>query len=248
MKKRQLLVWVLIICLTFSQFLGTIAYAVAENGLQTSPASSTSVKSAGSATSSNLQTVPENAATTETTDSSAFSEGTEQLAEGKFGSSSWYITSDFTLVIQAGKFANTVGESPWITYKDKIQKILIAGEVTLGSESSHLFQGLSELIEIDSIENLKILESTKMNNFFDGCEALKEVDFSKWDTRNVSENDAFLSGCEQLETIKLGDNSNFQPYGDENKQDQSLFIWKGANSTKTFNNIAELLSNNGGGG
>ncbi|MDT2754918.1 MucBP domain-containing protein [Enterococcus pseudoavium] len=253
MKRKQLLIMFLVICLMFSQLLGTVAFAVTESKTQTSSNGST-VES----TEKNLQSLSEGAVETENTDSSAIpdvssSEETEQskdeLAEGQFGNSSWYIRNDFTLVIRGGEFTDTKGESPWISYKDKIQKILIEEEVTLSRESSHLFQGLSKLSEIDSIENLKIMQPTKLNYFFEGCEALKKVDFSKWDTNNVIENGDFLSSCENLEIIKLGTDSIFREYKDEKRQNQPnrpSFIWKGRESAKTFYNISELLSQNEG--
>ena len=256
MKRSRFLVIVLVIYLMFSQLAGTVAYAVAKNDSQGSSASSTVIDSTDSSTADILQTVPESPTSTEKTEESILTDestgDTEQtkdwIAEGEFGNSAWHITSDFTLVIQAGKLADTEGESPWVSYKDKIQKIQIEGEVTLGSESSHLFQGLTKLVEIDLIENLKVAQPTKMNHFFEGCESLKELDFSKWDTREVTENEAFLNKCDKLDTIVIGVDSIFQTYEEEAQEEseQGSFIWKGQQQGKTFNSIPELLTNTDG--
>ncbi|MBU5359757.1 MucBP domain-containing protein [Enterococcus raffinosus] len=254
MKKRRSLIVILVICLALSQFLGTVVYAVTENGLKTLSENNNSLESTASSMDSYLQTVPENSRTTEESQSSDSSndlsedreQPKDQLVNGKFGSSPWYITNDFTLVIQAGKFADTEGESPWILNKDKIQKIQIEGEVILGNESSHLFQDLTELVEVDSIENLKVTKPTKMNHFFEDCKSLKKVDFSKWDTKNVIENDGFLNNCVELEVIALGVNSIFQAYEEDTLQipDQPSYIWRAQHQEKTFNSIPELLNKN----
>ncbi|OUZ16087.1 hypothetical protein A5868_001005 [Enterococcus sp. 12F9_DIV0723] len=251
----------MVICLAFSQSLGTLAYAVAERESQRVSDTNATLESSSPPAYSESQILPENDTTIEQKDSSVFSndsseetdQSEDQMVKGKFGSSSWYITSDSMLVIQAGELSDTEGESPWIAYKDKIQKIMIEEGVTLGKESSHLFQGLIELTEIDSIENFIIKESTRMNQFFEGCEMIKKVDFSNWDTKNVIENNAFLSNCEKLETIELGANSTFRAYENEEQLEQDLkvhdhssFVWKGKLSKKVFTSISELLSKNEG--
>lgn len=245
--KRRILIMVLVACIAFSQLLGTIAYAVVNSTSTSTSESSLMTKDSGSLTNSSSQMLPSNTGTTDTTNSSSISDiEADRLAEGEFGSSQWYITNDSTLVIQAGKLADTEGESPWIAYKDKIKKIIIDGEVTLSSQSSYLFQNLSELSKFESIEQLKIVEPTKLNSFFAGGSSLKEIDFSEWNTENVIENDDFFKDCETLETIQLGKNSNFQAYEEDSKKDQETFVWEGEQSAKKYGNTSELLSQNAG--
>lgn len=230
MKSVRLLIILLVVTLIYPSSFGTNTKAVTED------------KPQAIAESSSMLGTTDLPVLSEPSDTAKQLEG--NLAEGEFGNSSWHISNDFTLIIEAGEFADTNGISPWINYQDKIHKIRIDSDVVLGRESSNLFQGLSKLVEINGLENLKILNSTKIDNFFKGCTELKALDFSNWNTKNIIRNDSFLSDCIALETIELGPYSIFQEYEDEDNLEQSVYIWKGQKTSKEFNSLSNLLSNN----
>lgn len=217
MKSKKLISCLLILGLTFSPL--TSVYGI-EN----------------QETDQSIESV-ENTATsmTETTDSDVF------LAQGEFGTSRWELSQDQVLTIYSGEFEETKGESPWIQYKDEIKKIVFDDEVLLNEESSHLFEGLTQVTTIENIHYLKIVPTTRMNNFFEGCTNLKELDFSEWDTRNVSENDQMFSECTSLEKISVGEHSVL-PLNEEILNEESNKFWIGENPEEQYRSLVELFN------
>lgn len=160
--------------------------------------------------------------------------------QGEFGSSHWEITADHELLIFGGDFSPTEGKSPWIDYKDQIEKISIVEPVHAALESSDLFAGLTSLTEIQRIENIQFTEPTKINRLFAGDEALQKIDVKKWDTTKVIENDELFSGAGLLE-IHLGVNSVFQSMKETNPQETSK-VWQDTASDESYPTLELLLS------
>lgn len=80
------------------------------------------------------------------------------------------------------------------------------GNVTANRYSNYLFQGFSELREIN-LSNLDTSNIMNMNDLFEGCSSLSRVDFSNNDLSNVIYMVSVFSGCSSLNSINFGDNS-----------------------------------------
>lgn len=110
------------------------------------------------------------------------------IAEGSFGTSNWYINSDNVLHIGAGDFATSVYASPWAAYSNQITSIVFDDEVNGNADSSYLFAGLTKVTSIVNADNFNTSNVRYMDYMFStlsSLSSLKDVDFSKWDTKNV---------------------------------------------------------------
>ncbi|GCF95936.1 hypothetical protein NRIC_38270 [Enterococcus florum] len=216
---------ILLLVSTFVQ--GGSAFAAPQNDSQVTTETETSLAKT---------TLPLN----EVSDSSA---DDTLLAEGDAGTSHWQLSNEQILTITGGKLPTTSGSSPWLDYQEHIRKIILIEPVQLAEESSDLFSGLTNLVEIKGIENLQISSSTKLNRFFRGCSSLETLDLSKWDTRGIVENEDLFSGCTKLNKISFGEHSFFQPLKAGSSETNSN-IWRSEDSSDTYTNLDALVNAN----
>ncbi|MFD1418802.1 BspA family leucine-rich repeat surface protein [Companilactobacillus keshanensis] len=130
------------------------------------------------------------------------------IAEGTFGTSNWYVSSDNVLHIGAGDLATSIYTSPWASYSDQITSIVFDDVVNGNADSSYLFSGLTKVTSIVNANNFNASNVLYMDYIFSTLPSLTELDISKWDTQNVvSMNHMFFgdmfSGGGHLKSLDL---------------------------------------------
>lgn len=98
-------------------------------------------------------------------------------------------------------------EFPISLDKSEIRKIKLESGVKAPEDSSYLFADLSNLEEIEG--GLDVSNTWNMEDMFYGDINLKSLDFSDWDTSNISNMLNMLSGTNSLQTIIMGATSIF---------------------------------------
>ncbi|WP_125768380.1 BspA family leucine-rich repeat surface protein [Companilactobacillus furfuricola] len=90
------------------------------------------------------------------------------------------------LTIDASKFNTSTFKQNIINNKETITKIIITGKGSVKGDIESLFAGFTLLTKIEGFQNLNTSEVTKMDNLFDGDTNLTDVDFTKFETANVT--------------------------------------------------------------
>lgn len=142
----------------------------------------------------------------------------DNIAEGTFGTSDWYIDQNKTLYIGGGEFAaSTTNESPWIEWVDDIEEVNFKDKVKANAQSAGLF---GWLVNVKSINGLNLLDTSDvidMDSMFYVNKLITTLDVSTWDTSNVTDlgsvfdEDANLTnirGIEDWDTSKVTDMGN----------------------------------------
>ncbi|MGG5343975.1 bacterial Ig-like domain-containing protein [Enterococcus sp. AZ192] len=123
----------------------------------------------------------------ETQNTTELKELSDDVYSGTFGTSDWRIDSNGILHIGAGNFESTIGESPWTTYSDQINRIVFEGKVLAHSNSNNLFSKFPNLESIENLELLDTSQATLMNNMFSMCPKLRSLDVSTFNTSSVTD-------------------------------------------------------------
>ena len=107
------------------------------------------------------------------------------------------------------------------------------------------FSGMSNLEEIENLQNLNTSEVTYMSSMFSNCSKLQSLDLSSFNTANVIDMEGMFQGCSSLQSIKL---SSFNTekvwimermfYGCKNLQSLDLSNFNTAN-VKKMNSMFE---------
>ncbi|MGX6962981.1 MucBP domain-containing protein, partial [Vagococcus xieshaowenii] len=145
---------------------------------------------------------------------------------GTLGTCSWEITDDGVLTIFEGELPS-LSESPWIEYKNEINKVVINGSITTKAYMNNLFDGLSNVTEISGLNNIDTSNTTRMMYLFRGCSSLKEVDLSSWSTSKVTTFTSMFNGCSSITELDL---SNF----DTSVTNSYISMFAGCESLETL--------------
>ncbi|MBW9301134.1 BspA family leucine-rich repeat surface protein [Pediococcus acidilactici] len=142
----------------------------------------------------------------------------DNIAEGTFGTSDWYIDQNKTLYIGGGEFgANTTNESPWVEWVDDIEEINFKDKVKANAQSAGLF---GWLVNVKSINGLNLLDTSdviNMSSMFYVNKLITSLDVSTWDTSNVTDlgsvfdedkNLTNIHGIEDWDTSNVTDMGN----------------------------------------
>lgn len=83
--------------------------------------------------------------------------------------------------------------------------VWVAGEggVAANTNSSNLFYGFVNLVEINGLEFLDTSNVTSMAYFFEECNSIKTLDLRSFDVSNVTSFLYFFSGCRSLESVNF---------------------------------------------
>ncbi len=162
---------------------------------------------------------------------------TEGVASGNWGETVyWTLNTKGVLTITQdpnAEFEIFYDEEPWIEYTDAITKIVwgancfrsdkaeISPAISFGTKYNG--QTFSKLEEIVFSENVSMSMVTDMSLMFEGCENLKILDVTKFDTSNVKNMHGMFKGCSSLETLNI---SNF----DTKKVENMSNMFDGCNS------------------
>ena len=97
-------------------------------------------------------------------------------------------------------------DTPWYDNKTTIKKAVIdesfADYTTLPS-TAEWFSGMSNLIGITGLSNLKTDNVTDMSSMFSGCSSLKALDLGSFNTKNVENMAAMFFMCSSLESLNV---------------------------------------------
>lgn len=98
-------------------------------------------------------------------------------------------------------------DSIFSTYSDDynmngIEKIVIQNEITI-TNPTNFFKGLSNLTEIDGLENLNVSNATNFTSMFEDCASLETIDLSALDLSNALIVDGIFRGCQELKSVDL---------------------------------------------
>ena len=96
----------------------------------------------------------------------------------------------------------------WYNYNSSITKVVFDPSFRNihPSTTASWFNGMSNLTEIEGIENLNTSDVTSMSYMFSGCSSLKSIDLSHFDTSNVTLMGYMFLNCNSLESLDV---SNF---------------------------------------
>lgn len=174
----------------------------------------------------------------------------DAIASGTSGDCEWRIDSDKTLVIgpdisdlSNGKTSCTLGEpeilpdldqptvsyfSPWLSYVDDINHIIVESGVVANTNSNALFKFLSNVktVDVSNLDTTNVetmqemfsfmssLETINLGNFntdnvnnmqemFQGLQSLKQLDLSSFNTSGVINMALMFNGCQALKELDL---------------------------------------------
>lgn len=127
-------------------------------------------------------------------------------AKGIFGDVEWYIDLGGTLHFGEGTFGDmgTLTESPWKDYNDLIKTISFEGSVKANTSMSHLFANLTNVTAISGLAKVDVSTTENMNGTFSNMTSLPVLDFSGWQTPNVTNMLNMLSGDTSLKEVTFG--------------------------------------------
>jgi len=116
----------------------------------------------------------------------------------------WHLCECGTLGIDQGTLHwNRWPNSPWSSYADYITRIVLTGEVIGRVALTTLFNGLSNVVQIDNIDKLDVSNVERLEQSFHRMYSLKSLDLSSFDTSNVTTIFHMFRNGESLQQINL---------------------------------------------
>ena len=96
-----------------------------------------------------------------------------------------------------------ISGQPWGAYSENITKVKIEEEIR-PTKTTFYFYGLSEITEIEGIDNINTRNITEMWHMFSGCSKLSSLDVSAWNMSNVTSIGYMFYKCSSLTSIDVG--------------------------------------------
>ena len=134
----------------------------------------------------------------------------DDIASGSFGTSAWRIDSNGTLYIGAGEFSDTplnpngsTSSSPWFQWRSQIKSIHLDGPIIASDSLNNLFDYLSNVTDIEGIEQLDTSKTTKMQRVFGGCSSLTSLDLTSWDVSKVVDIFSLFNGATNMQSLNV---------------------------------------------
>ncbi|MGN0439017.1 MAG: BspA family leucine-rich repeat surface protein [Lachnospiraceae bacterium] len=130
-------------------------------------------------------------------------------ASGKYDTWSWSLDSDGVLIVSGDIHMDSVEGYYWPWYNEKysIKKAYVIGSAT--GTLWRMFLSCSNLTEID-FSDFDTSQVTSMDAMFYGCKSITSLDLKNFDTSNVTDMSAMFCDCYALEILdlRLFDTSN----------------------------------------
>jgi surface protein len=138
----------------------------------------------------------------------------DDIASGTFGTSDWYIDAQGTLHFGAGDFGVSqfdatspdtllVNKNAWGTYADQIKKISFDDKVKANRQSGGLFNGLTNLMSVENMQNFDTSDVAVMDVMFWGDKNLTSIDVSNWNISNVYSMYGTFYNCANVSTLNV---------------------------------------------
>lgn len=115
----------------------------------------------------------------------------------------WSICVNGVLTLEEGFIHWTASQSPWHAYRDGINRIVIAGQVTTGTSLRSLFEDLSLVTTIEGTQHFDTSNLRDMRHLFSGMSSLTSLDVSSWNTSNATDMRNLFSGASSLTSLNL---------------------------------------------
>lgn len=99
---------------------------------------------------------------------------------------------------------STLSKNGWhkASNKAQITKAVIE-EVIAPTSCARMFEGMNEMYTIDNFSNIKMDNCKSCFGMFGNCYKLQDLDFSKWNTKNVTNVSAMFNNSTSLQKINL---------------------------------------------
>ena len=127
----------------------------------------------------------------------------DDIVNGSYGNVRWIIDRDGKLIVEgSGDFSDSdsVYRAPWYTKRTGIK----SAEINLKdiTNVAYMFYGCENLKSLD-LSHFDTENVTTMEHMFLGCCSLTSLDLGSFDTRNVIVMDGMFEGCGSLESLNL---------------------------------------------
>ena len=160
-----------------------------------------------------ITVVPDRAFAEADTSSIVLTEKSGDITSGVFRDVDWRIDSEGVLIIgkqgETQRFSyeansSTLGKGyyPWWDYRESISGLRFEGTVEGNGNMGWFLVECENLTSID-FTGFDTSDVTDMNRMFLACRSLKSIDFSGLDTSNVKDMSWMLSQCDNLESVDL---------------------------------------------
>ena len=90
-----------------------------------------------------------------------------------------------------------------VTSPTQVKKIIITSGTKTGTSTEQMFRNMTNLTEIQGLNNLDTSKSTTMRCMFLDCKSLTSLDVSNFNTANVTDMISMFNGCSNLTSIDL---------------------------------------------
>lgn len=90
-----------------------------------------------------------------------------------------------------------------IEYISSVKHIVFHEKLSYLASAKNLFANCGKLIDITGLDKLDVSEVTDMQSMFDGCESLKKLDLSTFNTSNVTDMSYMFNECWTLTNLDL---------------------------------------------
>ena len=122
----------------------------------------------------------------------------------------WRITTDGVLKIRPWEGdTGTTGSSirtynvPWYNQRTQIKKVESTGNIILNAKSYYLFDGCSNLVSLDGLQDWDVSKVSGMYSMFSGCSSLTDLTALKdWNVSNVTDMLGMFNGCSSLTSLE----------------------------------------------
>ncbi|MBE9908915.1 BspA family leucine-rich repeat surface protein [Enterococcus casseliflavus] len=129
--------------------------------------------------------------------------------QGVWGTVPWEYQEETNTMVLYGGDAGIVSAAPWKTYTT-IERIDIKETVKLPTNSSSLFSGLVNLMEIQGVEKFDTSSVINMSFMFNNLSSIVTLDLDQWKTSSVINMSNMFSSMSNLKSLSIGswDTSN----------------------------------------
>lgn len=148
------------------------------------------------------------------------------IVNGEYEDIIWSIDTNGELLIEGtGNFSTNTDRAQWLDYKDLILSAKV--KVTGMTNASHMFEGCGNLISVDFSE-FDTSNISSINSMFKDCSSLIDLDLSGFNTSNVYQVYSMFEGCSSLTSLDL---SGF----DTSKMNNMRSMFEGCSSLVSLN-------------
>ncbi|MBQ3919807.1 MAG: BspA family leucine-rich repeat surface protein, partial [Oscillospiraceae bacterium] len=99
-------------------------------------------------------------------------------------------------------YGNSIAEQAGVS-ASAVKTVVIEENTTAGASAECMFFNMTDLTEIEGLENLDTSSVTSMMAMFSGCRSLTSLDVNGFDTSSVTSMGAMFESCSSLTSLDL---------------------------------------------